>query len=182
ALYPKQVRVFNYHERRYVAPIEEVAALVATLASRTDRLWPHEHWPRMRLDNGLSVGSSAGHGPVSYCIERIEVQTSADAETTNNEAAAIRKLAFRFTKPNGFDGIHSFAVLPRGRTTVLIHDLRMQPRGWARLTWPIFFRPLHDSLIEEAFDKATRELDLPLITPHRRSTWVRILHWIARAA
>jgi|SRR5690625_135111 len=110
-------RVINTHERAFTATADQVGALVATLASRTDRLWPHEHWPRMRLDNGLSVGSSGGHGPVSYCM-----------------------------------------------------------------TWPIFFRPLHDSLIEEAFDKATRELDLPLITPHRRSTWVRLLRWIARAA
>lgn len=64
--------VANVHQRQYAAASADVAALVFTLASKDDRLWPYESWPRMRLDPGLDVGASGGHGPVRYRVERIE--------------------------------------------------------------------------------------------------------------
>lgn len=153
--------VVNIHERVYEAPVSEVAALVATLSSKDDRLWPRECWPRMKLDRGLVPGASGGHGPVRYRVER------ADPD---------REVVFRFTGPSGFDGRHAFSVKSASnQTTALRHETLLCPRGWARLSWPLFFRPMHDALLEEAFDKAARELGTPPRRPYRRSLWVRLL-------
>lgn len=156
--------VVNIHERSYEVPASEVAALVATLASRDDRLWPFECWPRIRFDRGLVPGSSGGHGPVRYRVESVD---------------PARELVFRFTGPSGFEGGHAFTITSvSDAATRLRHEIRLRPHGLARLTWPLFFRPMHDALLEEAFDKAAHELGLPLERPYRRSFWVRLLHRI----
>lgn len=156
--------VVNIHQRSINAPLTEVHALIASLASRDDRLWPHEAWPRMRLDRGLQAGSAGGHGPVRYHVEEAEPG----------------RVVFRFTGPRGFDGGHAFSTTEDSDRVVLRHELRMRARGWARLSWPLFFRPLHDALIEEALDKAQRSLGASPARPHRRSTWVRALRALAR--
>lgn len=153
--------VVNVHERAYEASVSEVAALVATLASRDDRLWPYECWPRMKFDRGLVPGASGGHGPVRYRVESVDPAS---------------EVVFRFTGPSGFDGGHSFTIRSASESaTTLRHELCLRPRGLARLTWSLFFRPMHDALLEEAFDKAARELGSPPESPHRRSIWVRLL-------
>lgn len=153
--------VLNIHERTYGAAPSEVAALVATLASEDDRLWPRESWPPMRFDRGLVPGARGGHGPVRYRVER---------------ADPAQEVLFRFTGPSGFEGWHAFSITSSAAArTTLRHEMRLHPRGWARLTWPLFFRPLHDALLEEAFDKAARELGSPPAHPHRRSIRVRLL-------
>lgn len=153
--------VVNIHERAYEAPLSEVAALVATLSSKDDRFWPYECWPRMRFDRGLVPGASGGHGPVRYRVERVDPAV---------------EIVFCFTGPAGFNGGHAFTITSASDAlTTLRHEIRLHPRGWARLTWPLFFRPMHDALIEEAFDKVGSELGPPLENPHRRSTWVRLL-------
>lgn len=153
--------VINIHERIYEAPASEVAALVATLASENDRLWPYEHWPPIRFDQGLVLGTNGGHGPVRYWIKSIDPTSG---------------VTFRFTGPSGFDGEHAFTVTRISDTSAkLQHKLFLRPHGWARLTWPLFFRPMHDALLEEAFDKAARELGSPPKSPYRRSLWVRLL-------
>lgn len=152
-------RVVNIHQREYCVPATQVASLLATLSSRHDRLWPHERWPRMRLDPGLSPGGSGGHGPVRYRVERVHPTG----------------VVFRFTGPTGFDGWHGFEVIDAGATTRLRHELRMRARGWARLSWPLFFRPLHDALLEDAFDKAARELGVPPGPARRPRRWARLL-------
>lgn len=142
--------------------------MVASLSSKRDRLWPYERWPRMRLDPGLTPGGSGGHGPVHYRVE------SADP---------TRKVVFRFTGPPGFDGWHAFEVVDAtGATTLLRHELRMRAHGWARLTWPLFFRPLHDALLEDALDKAARELGTPPASPQRPGRWARLLRRLATKA
>lgn len=153
--------IINVHEREYQRPIAEVAALVTTLASQDDRLWPSECWPPMRFDRGLAQGASGGHGPVRYRVESVD---------------PVREVRFRFTGPSGFDGWHAFTITEASEAaTVLRHEIHLHPRRWARLTWPLFFRPMHDALLEEAFDKAARELGIPPEAPYRRGAWVRLL-------
>lgn len=160
--------VVNIHERTYAAPAAEVAAVVATLASTDDRFWPSECWPRMRFDRGLVPGARGGHGPVRYRVESVDPAS---------------EIVFRFTGPSGFDGGHALTLTsPSTTETVLRHEIRVHPRGWARLTWPLFFRPMHDALLEEAFDKTARELGSPPETPHRRSAWVRLLRLVTVVA
>lgn len=157
--------VMNIHERDYPVPSADLAALVSTLSSDNDRLWPRERWPRMRLDGGLVVGASGGHGPVRYRVERVDPRG---------------EVVFRFTGPSGFHGWHAFTVVAVTPTTALLrHELRMRACGWALLTWPLFFRPLHDALIEEAFDKAAFELGTPPAAPYRRGLRARLSRAVA---
>jgi hypothetical protein len=117
----------------------------------------------MTLDRPLSVGAVGGHGPVRYTVEAYEQEQS---------------VRFRFTAPRGFIGTHGFEVESLGEgTTRLRHVLEMKTSGWATVTWPLVFRPLHDALIEDSFDRAERSLGLE---PHpaRWSPWVRLLRWV----
>ncbi|MEH1098374.1 hypothetical protein [Micromonospora sp. CPCC 205561] len=62
---------------------------------------------------------------------------------------------------------------------VLRHTLIMAT-GWpAWLTWPLFFRPLHDALIEDSLDRAAASLGVPVATPFRWSRRVRMLRRLA---
>ncbi|HXU46624.1 MAG TPA: SRPBCC family protein [Thermoanaerobaculia bacterium] len=154
--------IVNFHARTLRAPADRIAALVATLASPEDALWPRDRWPRMKLDGPLSVGSRGGHGPIRYAIQIYEPE---------------RRIRFRFLGPEGFDGYHEFRFETAGEgLTRIEHDLRMKPRGRSRLTWPLVYRPLHDALIEDAFDRAERFCGT---APRRRrwSPWVRVLRF-----
>lgn len=160
--------VTNVHERKIPASAAAVASLIATLASKEDRLWPHEAWPRMKLNAGLAAGSVGGHGPVRYEVVKVD---------------PAGRVVFQFTGPVGFVGWHAFEVAdPQKGKSVLRHELQMEVRGLSRLTWPLFFRPMHDALIEEAFDKAERELGATEGVPFRRGVWVRSIYWLAALA
>ncbi|AZK94833.1 MULTISPECIES: SRPBCC family protein [Streptomyces] len=160
--------VRNVHERRIAAPPELIGALLDGLASEDDPLWPVADWPGMRLEPGLAVGAAGGHGPVRYTVVAYEPG---------------REVRFRFTGPSGFDGHHEFTVHPAGDgTTLLRHTLLLVPHGPARLTWPLFFRPLHDAVLEDALDRAERAGTGTVARPARWSPYVRLLRTAARKA
>jgi len=158
--------VRNVHERVLAAPVDEVGALLDSLASSLDRLWP-EHWPQMRFDRPLQVGAVGGHGPIRYEVE---------------EYMAGRVVRFRFTGPDGFHGTHRYEVtrLPQGETKIR-HVLEMDARGGALISWPLVYRPLHDALIEDSLDRAETSLGSDLARYSRWSWYVRTLRWILRA-
>lgn len=117
----------------------------------------------MRFDRPLGVGAVGGHGPVRYVVDDYDPG---------------RLVRFRFTRPEGFAGHHSFSVSETAaNVSVLRHELVMTVTGASRLTWPLFFRPLHDALIEEALDRAQLAAGLPPDRPATRSAWVRTLRW-----
>jgi hypothetical protein len=154
--------IWNVHERELDASAAEVGALVDSLSSRDDRLWPNRRWPAMRLDHGLELGSDGGHGPVRYAVARHEPG---------------RLVAFAFTPAFPIDGEHRCEVLPGASadTTLLRHVLEGRPHGWLRLGWPLCFRWLHDALIEDAFDRAEAELANRSWQPRRLPLHVRAL-------
>ena len=153
--------VTNTHERIIAAPLHDVGSLIDSLASTHDRLWPRREWPAMRLDRPLGVGASGGHGPVRYFVTSYELG---------------QMVEFAFTGPSGFDGTHAFRVTQiTADTTELKHELSLTPKGLANITWPLFFRPMHDALIEECLDLAETECGSPPNIPHRRSLWTRVL-------
>ncbi len=153
--------VHNVHERSIVAPVDDVGQLIDSLSSKNDRLWPLDHWPAIRLNGPLRPGAAGGHGPVRYVVTRYEPG---------------RRVDFRFTRPTGFNGQHSFTVTSHTKdSTLLRHELTMSPTGMAMVTWPLFFRPLHDALIEESLDRAEQECTASLSPRHRRSSWVKLL-------
>lgn len=153
--------VQNRHERVIVAPAHDVGALINSLSSKNDLLWPRGDWPAMRLDGPLGTGSAGGHGPVRYVVSAFEPG---------------RYVEFRFTRPSGFRGSHAFTATPHGpHRTLLRHEISMTLRGAAVFTWPLFFRPMHDALIEEGLDRAERTCGTEPGEPHRRSLWVQTL-------
>ena len=137
-----------------------VGALIDSLASRDDRLWPLGKWHPMRFDRPLAVGAVGGHGPVRYSVEEYDPGQS---------------ILFRFSAPRGFDGTHRFEVEDRQGHTVLSHVIEMCATGPALLNWPLFFRPLHDACLEDCLDRATISLGVPLPHPACWSIYVRLL-------
>ena len=154
------MEVTNVHRRFIAASAGDVGALLDSLSSRADRLWP-EQWPRMRFDRALSVGAVGGHGPVRYVVDQYDPGSS---------------VTFRFKAPDGFDGTHGFEVRPLadGRTE-LRHVLKMEAKRGATISWPVVFRPLHDALIEDAFDQAERSLGVGPAEARSWSWYVRFL-------
>ncbi len=164
--YPCQM-VYNTHGREIAAPVDEVGVLIDSPASENDRLWPRSEWPAMRLDGLLSIGVAGGHGPVRYFVTAYEPG---------------RRIEFQFTGPLGFNGHHSFtAISLANHLTLLRHELSMSPSGMAKFTWPLFFRPMHNALIEESLDRAENECSTPPGAAHRRSLWTKILRAPFRA-
>lgn len=154
------MKVNNIHQRIIQQPKEKLVELITTLATDQDRVWPSKQWPPMRFKEGLQVGAKGGHGPIKYTVEVLE----------NHE-----RFQFRFTQPKGFHGFHSLeinAIAPN--RTEIKHVLRMKTSGTGTFSWLLVYRPLHDALIEDAFDKVENQF-----TDQTKRTswsfWVRFL-------
>ncbi|HEX6853503.1 MAG TPA: hypothetical protein VF139_19055 [Candidatus Polarisedimenticolaceae bacterium] len=150
------MKVLNVHERRLAATPDAVGELIDSLASSDDRLWPRKAWPSMRFDRPLGVGAVGGHGPIRYTV--VEYLPG----------VCVR---FRFDAPRGFHGTHRYEWEAVEGAVVLAHVLEMETRGLATVTWPIFYRPLHDALIEDSLAVAQRSLRL---APERHPWSVRV--------
>lgn len=156
------MRVLNIHQREIAAAEATVGALLDSLASPADSLWPKESWPAMRFDRPLGVGAAGGHGPIRYAVE---------------EFVPGRRVVFRFTGPRGFKGGHRLEILPAGEDrTILRHRMAMETEGPALLSWPLIFRPLHDELLEDALARAQTACGL-VPDVNAWSPWVRFLRW-----
>ncbi|MEB3023526.1 SRPBCC family protein [[Mycobacterium] crassicus] len=140
------MRVNNVHSRVFaVDSLEQVGALIDSLATADDRLWPHETWPAVRFDRPLGVGARGGHGPVRYDI---------------TEYQPARRLRCGFTNPTGLHGYHEWTARPVPGGYELRHSLIANTTGWTVLSWPLMWRPLHDALVEDALDKAAGHLGI----------------------
>lgn len=151
--------VRNIHSVRLRVPPARAGALLDSLGSDTDSLWPGDRWPPMRVEGPLTPGASGRHGPVTYTVEEYVPST---------------RVCFRFTQPAGFVGTHTFEVFPEADGCRLEHRVEITPRGLARLAWPLVFGPLHDALAEDAVSRAVHAMG-ETQTPKRWSAWVRLL-------
>jgi len=134
------MKVLNIHRRLVRGSRRDLGALIDSLGSPADRLWPRRNWPRLVLDRPLAVGAVGGHGPIGYVV---------DAYAPGNSVRC------RFTAPKGFHGWHGFAVLDAAAGfCTLEHRLEMTTQGLARLSWPLLYGRLHDALIEDALSQA----------------------------
>ncbi|MFG2891272.1 SRPBCC family protein [Streptomyces sp. NPDC048248] len=153
--------VYNVHERLLAAKESEVGALLDTLSSSGDALWPGREWSPMEFDRPLAAGAVGGHGPVRYTV-------AAHVPST--------WVRFTFSGPRGFHGFHEYAVLPVDEEhTLLRHTLAMNARGAARFTWPLLWRPLHDACLEDSLDHAELACTGTVARPARWSLYVRLL-------
>lgn len=85
------MEVLKIHDRKLEADPIQIDALIDSLASKDDRLWPKHAWSRMDFDHSLGVSATVGHGPIRYIVE---------------EYIPGKSIKFRFTGPKGFDGFH----------------------------------------------------------------------------
>lgn len=156
------MKVLNIHERMLNALQKKAGAIIDSLASDNDLLWPNHSWPRMEFDRPLAVDATGGHGPIRYFVEAYTPGWS---------------IRFRFIGPKGFEGYHGYEVIPAGDKAILRHILEMQTRGLAIISWPLVFRPMHDALMEDSLAQAEASLGLTH-TVRLWSPWVRLLRWI----
>lgn len=154
------MRISNIHERSFAAPPGAAGRLLDGLSGRPDPLWPTEHWPPMRFDRPLAVGAVGGHGPIRYRVA---------------EYAPGSHIVFGFTGPPGLTGTHEWRVEPAGEGCRLRHSIEGAATGRMLVAWPMLFRPLHDALIEDALDKAERDLTGTVDRPRSWSWRVRLL-------
>ena len=157
------MRILNVHQRELGAPLAAVGALLDSLASDEDALWPRRIWPCMHFDRPLAVGASGGHGPVAYAVE---------------DYRPGQMIQFRFLGPRGFSGHHRFEVASLSESKSLLrHTIDARITGIALISWPLAIRPLHDALLEDALAQAQASLGLtPVLTPW--SAWVKLLRWL----
>jgi hypothetical protein len=153
------VRVSNVHRRVFSTNVDRVGALIDSLSTPNDRLWPHQLWPALKLDRPLRVGATGGHGPIHYRV--------VDYEPT-------RRVRFTFTKPTGFHGYHEWQARLAPVGCELRHALVMDTAGLAVVSWPLIWRPMHDALIEDALDNAGAQLTFSP-SDNSWSWWVRTL-------
>jgi hypothetical protein len=154
------ITVLNVHARTLPVPAEAVGALLDSLGSAQDRMWPAD-WPPVRFDGPLAAGVAGGHGPVRYVVSHY---------------VPGHWVRFRFTGPRGFDGFHEFSVERLGeQRSVLRNTLVLRPRGVGWLGWLLFFRPLHDAVFRQSLDCAERALTGRVAHPARWSPYVRLL-------
>jgi hypothetical protein len=155
------MQVVNIHQRLLPASPDRVGKFIDLIASRGDTPGPHV-WPPMKLDRPLGLGAKGGHGSIRYYVE---------AYTPG------QLVRFRFTSPKGFVGWHALEVLEATPGhCVLEHRIEMRLEGFARLSWPILYRPLHDAVTEDGLSRAQAALGLePRVVPW--SPWVRFLRW-----
>jgi len=158
------VRIHNMHERHFPVPPDRVGRLIDGLGSTPDPLWPTEHWPPMRFDRPLGPGAAGGHGPIRYRVEEYEPGS---------------RVRFRFTGPPGLTGSHEFAVRATPGGCLLHHAIQGRASGRMLAAWPLFFRPLHDALLEDALDKAERAVAGGTAGRPSWSWWVRLLRTAA---
>ena len=89
------MRVLNIHKRTINQPKSQIVELLKTLSSQNDKIWPKEKWPAMKFHGGIKVGAKGGHGLIIYSVEKYDPD---------------KIIQFRFSKPNGFSGIHTFEI------------------------------------------------------------------------
>jgi hypothetical protein len=151
----------NVHERHVAAPPDRVGAVLETLATDHDRVWPGAGWAPMVLDSGLEPGSHGGHAGIRYTV-------------TAHEPG--RLVVFAFARSTGVDGAHRFDVVDRGDGTCLVrHVLEGRTHGAMVVLWPLAVRWLHDALVEDAFDVVEAAVGTGPATPAAWSPWVRVL-------
>lgn len=125
----------NVHSRVCDGSWPAATSLLASIAEPETGLWPADPWPPLRLNRGLTIGSSGGHGPIRYTV------------TDRSDA----HVCFAFSEHNRFAGSHSLTVHPengRVRWTHVLHIRRPD------LVTQAVIVPLHDQVLEQLLDNA----------------------------
>ncbi len=154
------MKITNIHQREYHQSSSTLSEILDTLSSGNDRLWPNEMWPPMLLNNGLTLHSSGGHGPIGYYISNYDYGKS---------------IEFTFTKPKGYVGTHTFDIIKiTEKRTLLRHTINMNLNLKGMVTWFFAVKWLHDALLTDCLDKVHSQLTEKKVQP-RHNFWVKYL-------
>lgn len=162
------MRFERTHRREIEASAATVGALIDTLGSEHDRLWPSKKWPTLAIgfDRALAVGAKGGHGPIRYVVSGY---------------VPSERVEFCFDRGSGVDGTHRLQVeaLGPGRSR-LTHSVDANLGLRYGVLLPAF-RALHDAVIGDLLDcaelHATERLAYASITPR----WLRTVYAIDKA-
>jgi hypothetical protein len=160
------MKIFNRHDRIIPAAQDAVGRVLDSLSGSEDALWPREMWPPMVLDPALKVGAAGGHGLVRYRVI---------------EYVPGRRAAFQFDKAGlmaGVDGRHYFEVVSRRGHVIIRHDLEGDCNLGMWLKWAFFIRPLHNTVIEDAFDKVENSFSGTAVKRSHWGPYIRFLRWM----
>ncbi|AWV97061.1 hypothetical protein [Arcticibacterium luteifluviistationis] len=147
------MKVKNIHKRILKASKQQVEKSMLSLSKVRDEIWPLEKWPAMKFKEGIKIGAKGGHGPIRYTVEKYD---------------PTQIIEFRFSRPRGFDGIHKFEISELSQQEIEItHTIAMETSGKATLTWIFVIRPLHNALMEDAFNK----LENGLSNTNKKTKW-----------
>ncbi len=159
------MQVLNIHTRILDQPLSKVVALMETLSTQNDRIWPREKWPAMRFPEGIKKGATGGHGPIRYTVEAYDPSTA---------------IQFRFFRPEGFKGIHKLEIHRlNDHQTQVKHTIDMTTNFKGTVLWVLGIRWLHDALLEDALDK----MENHLTGSNKRtkwSVWVKMLRGLLK--
>lgn len=159
------MRFQRTHEREIDAPAATVGALIDTLGSEHDRLWPSGRWPTLAIgfDRPLAVGARGGHGPIHYAVSAY---------------APSEEVEFSFDRRSGVAGTHRLRAEPLGGgRSRLTHTVDADLGLRYVLVLPAF-RAMHDAVLGDLLDRAelqtTGRVARPSVTPR----WLRMVYAI----
>lgn len=157
------MKILNVHSRIIHQPVDSTSRLLDTLATPDDKMLALTRWPAIRLDKGLAVGSTGGHGPIRYTVVHYVPRQS---------------IKFEFSQPKGFIGFHQFEFISLdANRTEIKHTINMEAVGTGLLKWLLAIRWLHDAFVEDAFDIMENRFSDEVKTS-KWSLWVRVLRSI----
>jgi len=160
------MRIRNVHERVLAVAPEDAARLIDGLAGPDDLFWPAA-WPAIAFDRPLAVDAEGGHGPISYRVSAYEPGRRVECTFTP-----------RYWLAQGLEGCHVLSIRAMPDGCALHHELGGTISKGMLWRWPLIVRPLHDALIEDAFDSSARALGVAPERPAAWSPWVRVLRWM----
>ncbi|PKM79554.1 MAG: hypothetical protein CVU89_17500 [Firmicutes bacterium HGW-Firmicutes-14] len=158
--------VTNIHYRDLNATVGEVGAILDSLSTAEDKLWPIERWPAIFIEKPIKIGSKGCHSIIKYEVECYDPG---------------KLIRFKFLEPVGFVGTHEFSVESvTSGTTRLQHTVNMSLRGIAKIQWIVAIRWLHDALVEDALDKVESQFTEEEWKPRKLFFWTQLLKDIIR--
>ncbi len=159
------MKISNTHQRTIAAPVQQVGAIMDTLASQDDRMWPHGAWPAVRFDRPLQVGATGGHGPIRYTVSHYE-----------------RDKRVRFEFEGNWNGYHECSLQDLGNGACrLTHTLQANPSWMLTLAWHSLIIHMHNALVEDLFDKVEGQFNR-VAHPQVWSVRVRFLRYLEQKA
>jgi len=134
------IAVYNAHRRLLDAEADTVGAMIDSIGTTDDLLWPVAESIPIWIQRPLHIGSTGCHGPAAYHVVGHQPR---------------RWIRFEFSRPGCLFGFHEFCVQPASGGGVILQHLlavRLRPIGW--LFYPLGLKPLHDQVIEKLLDNA----------------------------